>query len=298
MTMTAAALLSSCGLYKSYERPADIQTDGLYRSENVQGGDSLGLAALGWKEVFTDPKLQVLIERGLSQNTNMLSAQLQIEQAEATLKAAKWAYIPSLALAPQGTLAGVDWGKATQTYTIPATASWQLDLFGSLHNAKKRAKAQLANSEAFRQAVQSQLIAAIALTLTLMTVGDRLLLYAVEHFGLPRFWAALWARLRFPVAGAAGYFALFFLYALSQDGRQPWRNIWPGTMAALGAWLLLNWLYASYVQNFADYSLLYGSIGTAIALLIWLYMTAVTLIMGAEFNATLISLRKDRAGES
>ena len=91
MTMTAAALLSSCGLYKSYERPADIQTDGLYRSENVQGGDSLGLAALGWKEVFTDPKLQVLIERGLSQNTNMLSARLQIEQAEATLKAAKWA---------------------------------------------------------------------------------------------------------------------------------------------------------------------------------------------------------------
>ena len=142
------------------------------------------------------------------------------------------------------------------------------------------------------------LIATIALTLTLMSVGDRLLLYAVDNFGLPRFWAALWADLRFPVAAVAGYFALFFLYALSQDGRQPWRNIWPGTMAALGAWLLLNWLYASYVQNFADYSLLYGSIGTAIALLIWLYMTAVTLIMGAEVNGTLISLRKDRSGES
>ena len=142
------------------------------------------------------------------------------------------------------------------------------------------------------------LIATVALTLTLMTVGDRLLFYAVENFGLPRFWASLWARLRFPAAAVAGYFALFFLYALSQDGRQPWRNIWPGTMAALGAWLVLNWLYATYVENFADYSLLYGSIGTAIALLIWLYMTAVTLIMGAEFNATLISLRKDRAGES
>ena len=120
----------------------------------------------------------------------------------------------------------------------------------------------------------------------------------MDSFVLPRFWAVLWAKLRFPVAAVAGDFALFFLYALSQDGRQPWRNIWPGTMAALGAWLLLNWLYASYVQNFADYSLLYGSIGTAIALLIWLYMTAVTLIMGAELNATLISLRKDRAGES
>ena len=142
------------------------------------------------------------------------------------------------------------------------------------------------------------LIGTIALTLTLMSVGDRLLLYAVDNFGLPRFWAELWADLRFPVAAVAGYFALFFLYALSQDSRQPWRNIWPGTMTALVAWLALNWLYASYVQNFANYSLLYGSIGTVIALLIWLYMTAVTLIMGAELNATLISLRKDRAGES
>ena len=118
-----------------------------------------------------------------------------------------------------------------------------------------------------------------------------------DSFGLPRFWAVLWAKLRFPVAAVAWYFALFFLYALSQDGRQPWRNIWPGTMAALGAWLLLNWLYASYVQNFADYSLLYGSIGTAIALLIWLYMTAVTLIMGAELNGTIMSLRKDGRGD-
>ena len=162
MTMTTAALLSSCGLYKSYERPADIQTDGLYRSDNTQSGDSLGLASFAWREIFTDPQLQTLIERGLAQNTNLRSAQLQIEQSEASLKAAKWAYIPSLAFAPQGSLAGVDRGKATQTYTIPVSASWQIDIFGSLHNTKKRAKAQLENSHAYKQAVQSQLIAAIA----------------------------------------------------------------------------------------------------------------------------------------
>ena len=108
--------------------------------------------------------------------------------------------------------------------------------------------------------------------------------------------AELWARLRFPVAAVAGYFALFFLYALAQDGRQPWRNIWPGTLAALAAWLALSWLYALYVNNFADYSVLYGSIGAVIALLIWLNLTAVTLIMGAELNATLITLRKDSEG--
>ena len=141
------------------------------------------------------------------------------------------------------------------------------------------------------------LIAAIVLTLTLMTVGDRLLVYAVDHFRLPAFAAEMWARLRFPVAAVAGYFALFFLYALAQDTRQPWRNIWPGTLAALAAWMLISWVYALYVNNFANYSVLYGSIGTVIVLLIWLNLTAAALIMGAELNGTLISLRKD-SGET
>lgn len=138
------------------------------------------------------------------------------------------------------------------------------------------------------------LIVSIALTLTLMSVGDRLLAYAVAHLRLPVFAAELWAKLRFPVVAVVGYFALFFLYALAQDGRQPWRNIWPGTLAALAAWMALSWLYAWYVENIAHYSLLYGSIGTVIVLLIWLNMSAMTLVMGAELNGTLMSLRKDK----
>ncbi len=138
------------------------------------------------------------------------------------------------------------------------------------------------------------LIISIALTLTLTTVGDRILAYAVANFHLPAFAAELWARLRFPVVAVVGYFALFFLYALAQDSRQPWRNIWPGTLAALAAWMALSWLYAWYVENIAHYSLLYGSIGTVIVLLIWLNMSAMTLIMGAELNGTLMSLRKDK----
>lgn len=160
MTLTATALLSSCGLYKNYQRPSDIQMDNLYRTS--QTTDSLGMASLSWREVFTDPKLQTLIERGLAQNTNMRSAQLQIEQAQAALSIAKWAYVPSLAFAPQGSLSGVDWGKATQTYTLPVAASWQLDIFGNLLNAKKKAKVQLENSKVYKQAVQTQMIAAIA----------------------------------------------------------------------------------------------------------------------------------------
>ena len=137
------------------------------------------------------------------------------------------------------------------------------------------------------------LIAAIALTLVLMSVSDRLLSYCVANFGLPVFIAELWAKLRFPLAAVVGYFALFLLYALAQDSRQPWRNIWPGTLAALAAWMGLSWLYAWYVEHIAHYSLLYGSIGTVIVLLIWLNLSATALIMGAELNGTLISLRKE-----
>ena len=137
------------------------------------------------------------------------------------------------------------------------------------------------------------LIVTIAAALALMTVGDRILSYAVVHFRLPGFVAEAWARLRFPAVAVLCYFALFFLYAMAQDGRQPWRNIWPGTLAALTAWMAVSWLYAFYVDNIANYSLLYGSIGTVIALMIWLYMSSVVLIMGAELNGTIMSLRKD-----
>lgn len=139
------------------------------------------------------------------------------------------------------------------------------------------------------------LILTIALTLTLMTVGERLLGYAVSHFGLPIWIADLWSELRFPVSAAAAYFALLFLYALAQDSRRPWRDLWPGTLTALVVWMALSWLYSLYVENFADYSLLYGSIGTVIVLLIWLYVSAMTLILGAELNGMLIGLRRSAA---
>ena len=138
------------------------------------------------------------------------------------------------------------------------------------------------------------LIATIALTLILMTVGDRLLLLAVEELGFPPFAAALWAWLRFPVIAVAGCFALLLLYALSQDRRRPWRELWPGTVAALGAWLLLSWLYSFYVDHIARYSTLYGSIGTVIVVLVWLNISAAILILGAELNGVLTGLRKER----
>ena len=89
------------------------------------------------------------------------------------------------------------------------------------------------------------------------------------------------------MAAAAGFFALSALYILAQDARPKWRHIWPGTLFALGGWLALSWGYNLYVENFANYSALYGSIGTIIVVLIWLDLSAVVLILGAEVNGIL-----------
>lgn len=133
-------------------------------------------------------------------------------------------------------------------------------------------------------------IAAIALTLSALSVSDWILNYGVEHFYLPVFVAEIWAKLRFPVVGAVGFFALCALYVLAQDERPAWRSIWPGTVAALGGWLAISWLYNYYVEHFASYSTLYGSIGAIIVVLIWLNLSAVTLIMGAEMNGVLMQM--------
>lgn len=138
------------------------------------------------------------------------------------------------------------------------------------------------------------LIVTIVLVLILLTVGEWMLTYAVERFGLPEELAELWQRLRFPTMVVLMYFALYLLYFMSQDSRQPLRNIGPGVLFAMVGWIVVSLCYSYYVENIASYSLFYGSVGTAIVLLMWLYLTATVLIMGGELNGTLISLRRER----
>ena len=159
--LLACFLLSSCGLYKNYERPADLRTDGLYGSAQV-GNTEQSLGAKAWREFFTDPTLQALIERGLSQNANMRQVDLQIQEAQAYLKVAKLAYIPSLSLAPQGQLSSMDWNKPLKFYSVPLTATWQIGSLGSLRNARKSAQVALEQSKTVRQAVQQNLVSNIA----------------------------------------------------------------------------------------------------------------------------------------
>ena len=164
--MCATALLSSCHIYKSYDRPEDITTAGLYRGtasvNDTLAADAANFGNLPWREVFTDPQLQTLIEQALTNNGDLRSAALNVKQAQAALMSARLAYAPTLALSPQGTVSSWDKGKATQIYSLPVTASWQVDLFGQLLNPKRQAKVSLKQTQFYEQAVQTQVIAGVA----------------------------------------------------------------------------------------------------------------------------------------
>ena len=177
--LCATALLSSCHIYKSYDRPEDITTSGLYRDPIAENdtlvSDTTNFGNLPWREVFTDPQLQSLIEAGLKQNTDLLTAAQNVKAAEASLLSARLAYAPSLGLSPQGTISSFDKNAATKTYSLPVTASWQVDLFGQLLNSKRNAQVTLKQTKAYRQAVQTQVISNIAnMYYTLMMLDRQL----------------------------------------------------------------------------------------------------------------------------
>lgn len=152
IAITALAL-SSCGLYKQYEREDMQFVDSLYRRMNVPQ-DSISTGSIAWERIFTDPLLQEWINTGLEYNTDLNVARLKVKEAEAALLAARWALLPGADFSAQGGLPG--------QFSASIEASWQTDIFGGLRNARRKAQAALEQSEAYRQAVQTQLVATIA----------------------------------------------------------------------------------------------------------------------------------------
>ena len=163
----AALSLSSCKtLYGKYERP-DVKTSGLVRdvqsaADTLAVKDTTTFANIPWRSVFTDPQLQGLIEKGLANNVNLLNAALNVQMAEAQLKAAKLAFLPSFAFSPQGTIASWDGNAATKTYSLPISASWSADLWGNLLSQKRSAQVALLQTKDYQVSVQTNLIANIA----------------------------------------------------------------------------------------------------------------------------------------
>jgi NodT family efflux transporter outer membrane factor (OMF) lipoprotein len=170
ISLVAAILISmsSCGLYKKYEREEMWFADSLYRRMEATQ-DTISTGSISWETMFSDPILQEWIRLGLEYNTDLNVARLKVEEAEASLLSARWALLPGGNLNLQGGLPG--------SFSARVDASWEADIFGKLRNAKYKAQAHLEQSKAYEQAVQTQLVATIANSYyTLLTLDEQLVI--------------------------------------------------------------------------------------------------------------------------
>jgi NodT family efflux transporter outer membrane factor (OMF) lipoprotein len=165
---------AGCGIYNKYTSQGEVSPEAFGTTEDVkavQGEHSV--AELSWREIFIDPLLQKLIDSTLARNTNLNSARIAVEQAQASLKAAKLGYLPSITFAPNGGVGSFALSAASWTYSLPLQVDWNLDLFATNTNQKRKAQATLAQAEAYQQVVQANLISTVAQYYTMLQLLDR-----------------------------------------------------------------------------------------------------------------------------
>ncbi len=169
---SVVTMLSSCGAYRKYS-PITKVDENLFGTEYTTS-DTISIATLSWKELFTDTYLTQLIDTALVRNTDLKTAHLRTEQAEAVLLNAQLSYLPTIGIVADG---GVNyWNDVTsKPYSIGATASWEIDVFGKTTAVKRGAAYSLEASQAYTQAVQTRLIATVASTYyTLLMLDEQL----------------------------------------------------------------------------------------------------------------------------
>ncbi|MBE6910289.1 MAG: YihY/virulence factor BrkB family protein [Ruminococcaceae bacterium] len=139
------------------------------------------------------------------------------------------------------------------------------------------------------------LIVTLVLSLVVAVVGNRVLDFVSGYVYLSDTAIRVWTSFRFVLLGAVLFGIIALLYALALDERNVRRGILPGVLASLAVWIALSLLFSLYVERASRYSLIYGSIGGVIVVLLWLYLTASSLIMGAEFNSVLLRIPPGQA---
>jgi membrane protein len=135
------------------------------------------------------------------------------------------------------------------------------------------------------------ILAGIPLTFStvLVAFGNRIetqILFQLGHeFGF--FILLMWTAIRWLIAGLTSVAVMALIYHNAVPRTQPWHSVLPGATLASALWFLATTLFGWYLQRYADYSILYGSLGVAIALLVWMYMISLVVLVGSEFNAML-----------
>lgn len=179
--LIASIGLSSCQVVNKYKSP-DIDTEGLFRDENPT--DTTTIANIPWREYFSDPLLRTLIEEGLQSNFDMLIAYQRVKQAEAGVSMAVGAYFPSVALAGQVEHQRISMGAKGKdvlgyelgtSFGLGVAVTWEADLWGKINRQYRAQAAQLMSTHAYRNLIQTSLVANIATTYySLMALDEQL----------------------------------------------------------------------------------------------------------------------------
>ena len=204
--MSAALLLTGCGLYNKYERP-EVDSKGLVRdtvsiTDTLAVSDTASFGNLPWRSVFTDPQLQTLIQQGLDNNPDLLNAALNVHMVNEALKVAKLAFLPSVVLSPQGTLQSFDGAAATKAYSLPVSASWNVDLFGNLLSVKRSAQMQLIATKDYQTVVKCNIISGIANLYYTLLMLDRQVEIVTDMEQLTK---ETWEKMQFMHDNRIGY---------------------------------------------------------------------------------------------
>ena len=199
-------LLASCGLYNKYDRP-EVVADGIVRDPVAPNGvlqstDTASFGNLPWRQLFTDPQLQAIIEQGLEKNPDLLNAALNVQIVNEALKCARLAFLPSVVFSPQGTITKFSDNPSTKSYQLPLTASWNVDLFGNLLNAKRSAQMQLIATQDYQTAVKCNIVSGIANLYYTLLMLDRQMEIVSDMEQLTK---ETWDKMKFMHENRIGY---------------------------------------------------------------------------------------------
>jgi membrane protein len=140
-------------------------------------------------------------------------------------------------------------------------------------------------------AISLVLMAGVPMTFStvLVAFGSRIetrILFFIGHEFGPLI-LLLWGAIRWAIAIMTSIAVIQLIYHNAVPRTQPWHSVLPGAVLATAMWLLSTALFGWYLQHYADYSVIYGSLGVGIALLLWMYLISLVVLIGAEFNAML-----------
>lgn len=169
--LVSAFVLTSCMTREKYERPQETVNENLFRTDLLPK-DSVSMASVSWKEIFTDPVLQKHIGKALENNLDVRVALQNISAADSYLKQSKAAYLPTLSAGPNYTFQTQSLNtqsgqlmaarKYGNQFDISANLGWELDIWGKLKAQQKAEFANYLGTVAAHQAVKSDLVAAVA----------------------------------------------------------------------------------------------------------------------------------------